>query len=233
MWPGQDPVGKRFTRGGNPDEQGFEVVGVVADARMTSIERTPPLMVYVPYWWRSRASTSLLVRTHEDPASALPAIRHVVQTIDPEIAIGAARPLERIVEASTAGRRYQMTLFVTFAGAALAIAMVGVYAVTAYGVTRRRREMNIRAALGAKSSQILELIVRQTGVPVAAGAVAGAVAALAISGLVASLLFDVPARDPVIVGAVVALVGTAGLVTCVLAARKGLRIDPAAALREE
>src|SRR4051812_36301015 len=77
-----------------------------------ALERTPPLMVYVPYWWRSRAATSLLVRTRGDPAVAVPAIRGAVLAIDPEIAIGEARPLERIVEGSIAARRYQMTLFV-------------------------------------------------------------------------------------------------------------------------
>jgi putative ABC transport system permease protein len=232
LWPGQDAIGKRFSRG-YPDEQGFEVVGVVADARLTSIERTPPLMVYAPYWWRSRASASLLIKAQGDPAMLLPAVRRVVHEIDPEIAVGDSRPLEQLVEISFAPRRYQTTLFLGFAAAAFLIAMMGVYSVTAYSVTRRRREMNIRVALGAKSSQILGLIVRQTGVPVAAGAVAGAAGALASGGLVASLLFDVPARDPLIVGAVVALVGTAGLVACVLAARQGLRINPAAALRTE
>jgi predicted permease len=233
LWPGQDPLGQRFTRGGNPDEQGFEVVGVVADARLTSIERTPPLMVYVPYWWRSRASTTLMIKTREDPAALLPSIRRVVHEIDPDIAIGQSRPLQRVVDASLSGRRYQVTLFVTFAGAAFLIAMIGVYAVTAYGVTQRRREMNIRVALGARRSQIVGLIVRQTGTPVAGGALAGAAAAAAIGGIMASLLFDVPARDPLIVAGVVGLVGTGGLAACLFAARRQLVIDPALALRQD
>ena len=232
LWPGQDPVGKRFSRG-YPDEQGFEVVGVVADARLTSIERTPPLMVYAPYWWRSRASASLLIKAQGDPAVLLPAVRRVVHEIDPEIALGDSRPLEQLVEISFAARRYQTTLFIAFAAAALLIAMMGVYSVTAYSVARRRREMNIRVALGAKASEVLGLIIRQTGGPLAAGAVAGAAGALAIGGLVASLLFEVPARDPLIVAAVVVLVGTAGLASCVLAARRELIIDPAQALRQD
>jgi putative ABC transport system permease protein len=232
LWPGQDPVGKRFSRG-YPDEQGFEVVGVVADARLTSIERTPPLMVYAPYWWRSRASVSLLIKAEGDPSMLLPAVRRVVHEIDPEIAVGESRPLEQLVEISFAARRYQTTLFLGFAAVAFVIAMMGVYSVTAYSVTRRRREMNIRVALGAKSSEVLGLIIRQTGGPVAAGAVAGALGALAVGGLVASLLFEVPARDPLVVAAVVALVGAAGLVACVLAARRELIIDPAQALRQD
>jgi predicted permease len=232
LWPGQDPIGRRFSRG-YPEEQGFEVVGVVADARLTSLERTPPLMVYAPYWWRSRPSLSLVIKTSGDFATLAAGVRRIVHEIDPEIAIGDSRPLEQLVATSFAARRYQTTLFLGFAGAAFLIAMMGVYSVTVYSVTRRRREMNIRVALGARSSQVLGLIVRQTGRPLAAGAVAGAAGALAIGGVVASLLFEVPARDPLIVAGVVALVGTAGLAACVLAARRGLVIDPARALRQE
>ena len=232
LWPGQDPLGKRFSRGSDR-EQGFQVVGVVADARLTSIERTPPLMVYVPYWWRSRTSMSLLIKAQGDPALLMPAVRSAIRTIDPEIAIGQSRPLERLVDASLVSRRYQTTLFIGFAAAALLIAMVGVYAVTAYGVARRRREMNIRLALGARRGQVLGLIVRQTGAPVAAGVVAGSAGALAIGGLVASQLFDVSPRDPAVVAAVVAMVGMAGSAACLLAARRGLHMNPAQVLREE
>ncbi len=230
-WPGQDPIGKRFRRGSN--EKPFEVIGLVADARTTTIDAPPPLMVYVPYWFRSRASAALVVHTQSDPLSLSAAVRRSIQTVDPEIAVGESRPFEQVVDASLAARRYQMTLFGAFAGAALLIAMVGVYAVTAYGVTRRRREMNIRVALGARTSQVLRLVVRQTGVPVAVGALAGAVGALVIGSVVASLLFEVRARDPLIIAAAVALVGTVGLAASLLAARRELMIDPALALRQE
>src|SRR5882724_4231808 len=104
---------------------------------------------------------SLLVRTSNDPAALMPGIRRVVREIDPEIAISLARPLDQIVDSAFAARRYQVRLFVVFGVAALLIAMIGVYAVTAYGVSRRRREMNIRVALGAQRSQVVGLVVRQ------------------------------------------------------------------------
>ena len=232
LWPGQDPIGKRFSRG-LEGEQGFEVVGVAADARITSLDRTPPLMVYLPYWWRSRATTSLLIKTAAAPASLLPAIRRVIRDIDPEIAVGDARPLEQLVDASVASRRYQMQLFVAFGLAALLIAAVGVYAVTSHGISRRRREMNIRVALGAQTSQVVGLILRQGMMPVVAGVTAGAFGALALGGVVASFLFEVPARDPLVITAVVGIVGSVALLTCGLAARQGLSVDPAAALRDE
>jgi hypothetical protein len=228
----QNALGKEFGRG-EPNEQAFQVVGIVADARTTTLEATPPLMVYVPYWWRSRSSFSLLIKTAVDPVSVLPGIRRVVRETDPEIAIGQSRPLDEIVDASFAARRYQMRLFVAFGAAALLIAVVGVYGVTAYGVSRRRREMNIRVALGAQTAQVMRRIVRQSTAPIVAGTAGGAVGAVAIGGLVASLLFDVQPRDPLVIAAVVVLVGGVGVAACLIAARQGLVINPAAALRDE
>jgi len=232
IWPGQDPIGKRFSRG-FPGEPGFEVVGVAADAKLTSLDRTPPLMIYVPYWWRTRPSLSLVVRTAADPTAAVGAVRAAVRAIDPEIAIGDARPLDAVVSASIAGRRYQMRLFVVFGAVALFIATLGIYASTSYGVSRRRREMNIRVALGARPSEVMALVVRQGTAPIAIGLGAGVPGALGIGGLVASLLFDVRPRDPFVLAAAIVLVGGVGTLACALAACKGLRIDPAQALREE
>jgi len=232
LWPGQDALGKRFSRG-LEGEQGFEVVGVAADARVTSIERMPPLMVYVPYWWRSRASMTLLIKAAGDPAPLQASVRRSLREIDPDIAIGQSRPLEQLVDASVAARRYQMRLFVVFGGVALFIATVGVYAVTAFGVSRRRREMNIRVALGAQTSQVQRMIVGQGLSPVLAGVVAGIAGALGASRLIASLLFDVRAEDPLVIAGVAALVSGVGLMASTLAARQGMSIDPAAALRDE
>lgn len=232
LWPGADPLGKRFSRGQSA-EQGFEVVGVVADARTTTLDREQPLMVYLPYWWRSRAATSLLIKTAVDPSSIISGVRRAAGEIDPDIAVGQSQPLEQLVEASVAGRRYQTQLFVVFGGVALFIAIVGVYAVTSYGISQRRREMNIRVALGAQTNQVVGLVLRQAATPVVVGVIAGACGALAMGGLVASLLFEVQPRDPIILLTVVLVVGIVGVATCGLAARRGLTIHPASALREE
>lgn len=232
LWPGQDPIGKHFNRG-VPGEPGFVVVGVAADARTTSLDRTPPLMVYAPYWWRSRPSMSLLIKSAAAPLSLLPSVRRAIHEIDPEIAIGRVRSVDDLVEASLAGRRYQARLFVTFGAIAMLIAVIGVYATTSYNVSRRRREMNIRAALGARRSQVLGIVLRQSLIPIASGALAGAAGATAAAGVVASLLFEVKARDPFIIGTVVTIVTAIGILACVLAARRGLSLNPAAALRDE
>jgi ABC-type antimicrobial peptide transport system permease subunit len=191
------------------------------------------MMVYVPYWFRSRPSAALVIRMKADPLSLAGDVRRSIQSVDPEIAVGESRPLEQIVDAAFAGRRYQVTLFVAFGAAALLIAVIGVYAVTAYGVARRRREMNIRVALGAQESQVLRLVVRQTSVPVAIGAVAGMVGALPIGGVMASQLTDIGARDPFVLAGVAALVAAVSIATCTLATRQGLTINPASALRDE
>ena len=232
IWPGTDALGKRFSRG-IPGEAGFEVVGVVADARLTSLDGPSPLMVYLPYWWRTRNSPTMVIRTATDPSALMPQVRRALRDIDGDIAIGNARPLEQMVSASVGGRRYQMQLFVAFGAVALFIATLGVYAVTSYGVSRRRREMNIRVALGAQRSQVMRLVLGQAAVPIAVGLAAGIGGALALGTAVASLLFDVRARDPLVLASVVALVGFVGVTTCVVAATQGLRIDPASALREE
>jgi predicted permease len=232
LWPGQDPLGKRFSRG-IPNEQGFEVVGVVTDARLASLDRTPPLMVYLPYWWRSRPATSLLIKTAVDPSAMVASVRRAVHAIDPEIAVGQSRPLDDLIDAAVAGRRYQARLFVAFGFVALFIAMVGVYAVTSHAISRRRREMNIRVALGAPLAQVVGLILRQATTPVLAGLVAGTIGALALGSVVASLLFQVRARDPLIVTAVVMVVGSISLATSLFATRRRLTVDPASALREE
>jgi predicted permease len=232
LWPGQDALGKVFSRG-IEGEPGFEVVGVAADARTTSLERTPPLMVYVPYWWRTRTSLSLLVKTSVEPLTLAPAIRRVAEQIDPEIAVGQARLLQEAVNAATAARRYQSRLFVVFGVVALLITTLGVYAVTAYSLSKRRREMNIRVALGAHTTDVVRLLMRQTSAAVLPGVAAGVGGALALGGAIASLLYEVRPRDPLVLGVVAGGVAVVAVVASLLATRNGLSIDPAAALREE
>ena len=233
LWPNGDGLGKRFSRGVE-GEQPFEVVGIVANERTTSLETEAPPMVYIPYWWwQRRTTTTLMVRTATDPSALTASVRRAIAQVDPDIAVGDARPLERLVEASLASRRYQARLFVGFGVTALAIAIVGVYGVTAYGVSRRRREMNIRMALGADRSQVTRLVVRQGFAPVGIGIGVGVLGAIAIGGIVASLLFDVRPRDPIVMAMVAAVVAVTAAGACVTAARQNLLLNPAAALREE
>lgn len=231
LWPDEDPIGRVFTRG-NPDAR-FEVVGVTGDGHPTTLEAESPLMVYLPYWYNNEGRSVLLVRTSASATAIAADLRRVIHGVDPEIAIAEVSPLQRVVDDALQSRRYQMWLFAAFGGMALLIATVGVYATTAYGVSRRRREMNIRVALGAQTSQVFALILRQSATPLGAGIAAGCAAALAAGTVVSSLLFRVRASDPLVLTAVVALVGIVGMVASAAAARRALNIDPSAALRDE
>jgi putative ABC transport system permease protein len=231
LWPGEDPLGQQFARG--DPSQHFEVVGVVADGHPTALEAESPLMVYVPYWFNNEGKSVLMVRSPGEAAAMPGELRRVIHAVDPEIAIADVSPLRQVVDKALAGRRYQMWLFSAFGAVALVIATVGVYATTAYGVSRRRREMNIRAALGARASQVIGLVLRQSLSPLFAGIAAGCAGGLAIGTVVASLLFQVRVADPFVLATVVALVSAVGVLAAATAARQGMRVNPAAALRDE
>ena len=231
LWPGDDPIGKPFTRG-DPTQR-FEVVGVVVDGHSTALDTESPLMVYVPYWYNNEGKSVLVAHTTGDVGVAIRDLRTAIRAVDPEVAIGDATPLRDVVDKSVKGRRYQMSLFVAFGIVALLIATIGVYATTTYGVSRRRREMNIRVALGAPISAVFALVLRQTAVPLAVGIGVGCAGALAIGTVVAGLLFQVRPRDPIVMVGAVLLVAAGGVLAAAAAARHGLRINPADALREE
>jgi putative ABC transport system permease protein len=232
VWPGVDPIGQRFLRG-DPKQTPFEVVGIIADGHNTQIDSISPLMVYVPYWFRSRLTTSLVVRGPTDTATIGAEIRRVTKAFDEEIAIARVRPLQQLVDTALASRRHQVTVFIVFGAVGFLIAMIGVYATTAYGVSRRRREMNIRVALGATRQAVLGLVVRQSSIPLMAGIVVGAGAAVAVSAVVATLLFEMSARDPRVIGGVAAATAGIGLAASFIAAKSGLMVNPAAVLRDE
>ena len=231
LWPGEDPLGKLFSRG-DPSSR-FEVVGVVVDGRATALETESPLMVYVPYWYNNEGKSLLVVRATADHATALRVMRAAVRAIDPEIAIGNAGPLRAVVDTVLDPRRYQMSLFAAFGSVALLIATIGVYAATAYTVSRRRREMNIRVALGAPVASVFALILRQSGVPVAAGAAVGCAVALALGTTLRRMLFEVQPHDPLVMAGAGAFVCAAGVAAAAVAARRGLRINPVEALRQD
>jgi predicted permease len=233
VWPGEDAIGRKFLRGDPDQPKKFEVVGIVADGRATALDTQPPLMVYVPYWFNNEGKSVLVAHLAGDETAAIGDVRRAVKEVDPEIAIADAVPLTHVMDKALEGRRYQMWLFVAFAIVALVIATIGVYATTAYGVSRRRREMNIRVALGARVSQVFGLVVRDSAAALGAGLAGGCAGAAAIGTLMASLVFEGRARDPFVIAGVVVLVGAVGLAACATAARQGLRINPATALRDE
>jgi putative ABC transport system permease protein len=230
IWPGEEAVGREFTRG-NPADR-YRVVGVVADGHVTTLESESPLMVYVPYWHNNEGKSVLVVRS-ADVSTLGDGVRRAVRDVDAEIAVAKVAPLQHVIDAAVEGRRYQTSLFTAFGASALLIAIVGVYATTAYGVSRRRRELNIRVALGARTSQVFSLVLGESVAPVAIGLAGGLLGALAMGGVISSLLYEVRPRDPIVLGIVMLVVATVGTLSAAAATFGGLKIEPASALRDE
>jgi predicted permease len=229
LWPDTDAVGRKLRDAGRT----LEVVGVVGDARSTSLDKNPSDMLYIPLWQRPQNSSSILVRTAMDPKSIAAALRAAIWNADGDVPVPAERTLEQIMSESVARRRFQMTLVLLFAIAALALAAFGTYGVVSYAVARRRSEIGIRMALGAGQGSVLRLVLRQGMTPVFAGLAAGALAALAIGSYVSSLLFQVSPHDPAAFAvASAALVGVSAL-ACWIPARRAAGVNPLEAIRYE
>jgi putative ABC transport system permease protein len=177
--------------------------------------------------------TVLAARAAGDPRSIAGAIRAAIRQADPDVPVPRMRTMSQVLDESVAARRFQMTLAAGFAGIALLVASLGIYAVVAYAVTRRTSEFGIRAALGARAPDLYGLIVRQGMAPVVAGLAAAVIAAIAFGTVLRSLLYGVGERDPLTIAAVVALLGLVALGACLIPARRASRVDPMTALHYE
>jgi predicted permease len=229
LWPGQSPIGRRMLHNENPEE----VVGVTADIRSTSLDKDPVLIIYVPYWQRPRLSASLLVRSAMDPRGVAAGLRQAIRQVDADVPIPEMQTLQEVMSDSVAQRRFQMTLVMLFAAAALALAGFGIYGVVSYSVARRRTEMGIRMALGAGAGGLQRMVLWQGIRPVVAGLLVGIAAALAAGRILSSLLFQVSARDPLTIGAVAVVLLAVSAAAALAPARRATRVDPMKALRFE
>jgi putative ABC transport system permease protein len=216
-----------------------EVIGVVADVRTDSLEKQPAPMVYVPYWdggyWQGSVwgNATYVIRTSQDPATMAHALRSAMHELDAELPLANVLTMREILSESIGSRRFQTLLAGAFAGAALLLACLGIYGVISYSVARRTSEIGIRIALGAQSSQVSALVLRQGIQPVLGGLVAGVAAALAVGKLIAGFLFGTAPRDPAAISTVVCMLLLVAGLACWAPARRASRIDPMAALRDE
>jgi len=232
LWPGKDPIGQQFHRG-DPAEKPFLVIGVVADARTVSLAKPDPMMVYVPYWYRTEPGAGLVVRTRLEPSAMEETIRQTIWSVDPGVPVPAVRALGGMVEDSVANQRFEMDLLLLFAVCALFLAGLGIYGVLMYSVSQRYREIGLRLALGAKRADVYRLVLRDGLLPVVLGAVAGTALAFGSSRLLTSLLFEVSPYDPLLTAGAVGVLLTVGTVGCLLPARRAAGVEPMLALRAE
>ncbi|MGB8097187.1 MAG: FtsX-like permease family protein, partial [Terracidiphilus sp.] len=233
LWPGREAVGQQFRRGGNPDEKPITVIGVVKDARTVSLAAPDPMMVYMPYWYRTDMSGGLVVRTRRSGAAIADEVRKAIWSVDPEASVPEVRAMGGVVADSVANRRFEMDLLLLFASSALLLAGLGVYGVVTYSVVQRQQEIGLRLALGADKGRIYTMVLREGMTPIALGAVGGVVAAFAMARVLGSLLFEVSPYDPLVTGAAVAVLMAVGAMACLLPARRAAGVEPIEALRKE
>jgi putative ABC transport system permease protein len=236
VWPGENPLGKQFHPGG--DQRALtQVIGVVADIRTVALEEPPLLMAYQPIgpaspaWWGMRAS--LVIRAAIEPAALAATVRDAIRSVDSGVPILHLRPMAEVVSESVGVRRFQMLLASLFAIFALLLAALGIYGVVGYSVARRGQELGIRMALGARGSDLRNLVVRQGMSPVVLGWGTGVLSALAAGRLIRGLLFGVTAQDPLTIASVTLVVLVTAALACYIPARRATKVDPMVALRYE
>jgi predicted lysophospholipase L1 biosynthesis ABC-type transport system permease subunit len=242
IWPGADAVGRRLTLEDPEKPVWLTVVGVARNAARGQWAAAPEAEVYLPLL-QSRsylekpggafAFMTVVVRAKRDPAAIAPSVRSAIWDLDGGVAVSDLQTMEEVVERSTASSRFYLLLLASFATAALALAAVGVYGVMSYSVARRRGEIGIRMALGARPRDVLRLVMGESLAVAAAGAAAGLVGALALARLMTGLLYQVAPADPATFAAVCALLTMVALAAAWLPARRATRVDPLSALRAE
>ena len=173
------------------------------------------------------------IRTAGDPAAITPVVRRVIAQADPEQPVAAVSTMDEILAKDVEDRHQQMTLLTAFAALALLLASLGLYGLLAYTVTQRSREIGLRMALGASASKVVGMVVLRGVALAAAGLVVGLSAAWMLAGAMSKILYGVAATDPVTYGAVAALLCAIAAAASWIPARRAVRIDPIAVLREE
>jgi putative ABC transport system permease protein len=235
-WPDEDPLGKRFKLG-VPNAPWLTIVGIVADMRQMGMDVPVKAEMYFPYrqisshpWYGPR---DLVVRTSGDPMAIVSGVREVIRNVDPDQPVSNIATMEEILTKETGSRRLGMILLSIYAGLALLLASLGVYGVLSYLVVQQTPEIGVRLALGASRADVLGLVMKRGTLLVLSGVAFGAIAAFALTRLMASLLFEVSATDPpTFIGISLLLIGVA-VVACFVPAYRATRVDPMVALRYE
>ena len=230
LWPQGNAVGQTLEIA---DWGVASVIGIVGGNRQNNIRREPPWQLYACYGQNPGTLAAIVMHTHGDTASIAAAAKQAVWSIDGEQAVWKIRTLNDMVEAQTSQHRLVATLVLSFAAVAIALAVIGVYGIVSYTVTRRTREIGIRLALGARGDTVLRVVLGRVLVLTAAGAVLGLAASLAAGQALVSVLYQMEPKDPATLAACAGLLMLAAVAAAVIPARKALRTDPVAALRHE
>jgi putative ABC transport system permease protein len=231
FWPNENPIGKRVGTGA-PDEW-MVVVGVVGDVHHMSLAQEPDTEIFMPWAQNPRPDMRLALRTSIDPLRFSPTLRQAVMELDRDQPVSRVASMEQNLAASVATKRFSTLLLGLFAALALVLAAIGIYGVVSFSVTRRRREMGIRMALGARRQDVLAMVVGQGTFLAISGVAIGLGAAFALTRVIRSLLYGVTATDPWVFIAVSLLLIAVAALASYLPGRRAARVDPMVALRYE
>jgi predicted permease len=227
-FPGVDPIGRTIRHW----ERDYTVVGVAADARINDLKHNTPVF-YLPYWDFPPTDPVFLVRSSQTIATLGPAMRQAIWGIDPDISIPTVISLDEQVDESVATERFQAILLSSFGGAALLLAVLGIYGVLTYSVSMRTQEFGIRIALGSNKASLARLVLVDASWPMLGGIALGLLGAAAVIRWVSSLLYETSAVDPWAIGLSLAVLMAAGLLAALVPMRNAISVDPMRALRQE
>ena len=242
-WPGEDAIGKRITfddPAKNPSW--LTVVGVTKNTARSNWTSPPEEEVFLPYLQNRAyldsptppfAYLTLVVRTDLDPAALAPAIRGAIHSLDANTPLSEIQTMDHVVAEANGQSRFYLILLGAFATVALVLAGVGIYGVMSYSVSRRTHEIGVRMALGAQGRDVLRLVVFQGIVQALSGVAVGLAGALALSQLMAGLLFGTRPTDPATFAVVVVVLGAVAVAASYIPARRAAKVDPMVALRYE
>lgn len=232
-WPDRDPIGEYITISDRGQMNPRQIVGIAGDTRHVGLDADVRAEMFVPHLQRPWFFMTLTVRTRGAPESVGGALREVIGRVDPEQALGATRTMAEVIEESVADPRFKMLLLMLFAAIALVLAIGGVYGVVSYSVSRRRRELSIRMAVGAGAGDVLGLIMKQGLVLVAAGTAVGLVLAWWATSLLSGWLYGIAATDLSTFVLAAVMVSAAAAVATFFPAWRTTRLSGTALLREE
>jgi putative ABC transport system permease protein len=232
FFPNQEVIGRRIIRYGFVDKP-MEIIGVVGDVKDTDLDRVPRPGFYFPCAQEPLSSIGVLLRADGDPMALTGAARDEVAKLDPALPLHFIKTVERQIYEQTAPKRIMTALMGVFAGIALLLAGVGLYAVMAYAVSQRTHEIGVRMALGAQSGDVLRLITGQGLKLTLAGLALGTAGAFALTRFMAPLLYSVTATDPLTFILISLALAGAALLACWIPGRRAAKVDPMVALRYE
>jgi putative ABC transport system permease protein len=231
FWSGEDPLGQRLRF--SPDTPWMTVIGVAGDVLNRRLTEEPQPILYRSLEQSSDLSLALLVRTRAAIPGLAESVAREVRAVDPDLPVYAPRTMSELIEAGVAQRRFLMRVLVAFGTLATALALLGIYGVMAYSVSRRTREIGIRMAIGARQADVLRMVMRGGMALTAGGVVVGIGASLGLSRVARSQLFGVQPSDPLTIASVLALMTAGAAMAAYLPARRAARVDPVAALRSQ